>query len=88
MSDYIDVDRTEYMLSTIDNPFDPFTQFDEWYAYDLNKGYDSLGLVARVSLANDALSDKENALLDNYAIEGILETDATGLFIKIPYPKE
>ncbi len=88
MPDYIDVDRTEYMLSTIDNPFDPFTQFDEWYAYDLNKGYDSLGLVARVSFANDALSDKENALLDNYAIDGILETDATGLFIKIPYPKE
>lgn len=22
------------MLTTFDNPFDPFTQFDEWFAFD------------------------------------------------------
>ena len=26
------------MLTTSDNPYDPFTQFDEWYAFDERKG--------------------------------------------------
>ncbi len=26
-------------LTTVDNPYDPFTQWDEWYAYDEGKGY-------------------------------------------------
>lgn len=29
----------EVMLTTEDNPFDPFTQYDEWYAFDYEKGY-------------------------------------------------
>ena len=37
------------MLTTIDNPYDPFTQFDEWYAYDEQKGYCTCGLVARIT---------------------------------------
>ena len=29
----------EYMLSTIDNPFNPFTQWDDWLRYDEDKKY-------------------------------------------------
>ena len=31
----------EYRLTTIDNPFDPFTEFDQWILFDKDKGYDS-----------------------------------------------
>jgi hypothetical protein len=27
-------DDVEYALTTVDNPFDPFTEFNAWYAYD------------------------------------------------------
>lgn len=33
---------TEYMLTTLDNPFDPFTRFDEWLEYDTTLGYNSI----------------------------------------------
>jgi len=29
------------MLTTFDNPYDPFTQFDKWLLFDMEKGYNS-----------------------------------------------
>ena len=40
---------TEYMLTTIDNPYSPFTQFDEWLEFDTLKGYNTCGYLARVA---------------------------------------
>lgn len=41
---------TEWWLTTTDNPFDPFTQFDDWYRFDeIEKRYATTGLMARFS---------------------------------------
>ena len=45
------------MLTTIDNPFDPFDQFDEWYAFDTQKGYYSCDYVARLAYTSPELSE-------------------------------
>ena len=50
----------QVMLTTIDNPYDPFDQFDEWYSYDMDAGYNTCAYLARVSFTSDSLSDKEN----------------------------
>lgn len=52
--------QDEYMLTTIDNPYDPFTQFDSWYAYDEQSGYHTCGLMARFALTSNELSEEEN----------------------------
>ncbi len=46
----------EYMLTTEDNPYNPFTNFDEWYAFDTQKGYNTCGYLARVSFTSSELS--------------------------------
>ena len=43
----------ESMLTTTDNPFDPFIQFDEWYAFDESKGYHSLSYLSRIVRTSD-----------------------------------
>jgi len=37
----------EVMITTRDNPFNPFTQWRDWWAFDTQKGYNSWSVVAR-----------------------------------------
>lgn len=48
-----------YMITTIDNPYDPFSNFKEWLAYDLEKGYNTCGLLAKYVYTSMSLSDAE-----------------------------
>ena len=45
----------DYMLTTIDNPFSPFTHFSEWLNFDREKGYDTCQLLARISCSTPNL---------------------------------
>lgn len=74
-------------LSTIDNPYSPFSQFDSWYSFDCEKGYDSCGYLDRMNqvLKNETSylnSDEEEKLIDS-AIDQIVKYDPTGMFIKV-----
>lgn len=72
-----------YMLTTIDNPFSPHTQFDEWYAYDERLGHCSSALLARVVNTSDELSEIDQILAIHQGIDEILEHDVTGYYRKI-----
>lgn len=49
----------EVMLTTVDNPFNPFDNFEEWFKIDMQFGYNTCALVARIApSATDALPDK------------------------------
>ena len=37
------------MLTTFDNPFDPFEQFTSWFLFDVEKGYNTCGRLARIA---------------------------------------
>ena len=71
------------MLTTTDNPYDPFKEFTPWYLYDLEKGYNSCGYLARMSYTTDRLSDEENAAELERAIDDILEHDFRGIYKKV-----
>lgn len=50
----------EYMLTTYDNPFNPFTQWDSWYNEDRRLGYDTSGFLGRLAATADGLPDATN----------------------------
>lgn len=56
------------MLTTYDNPFNPFTDFDRWFKEDLLLGHDCCGYLARESNTNDVVSDSVN---DEYVIDAM-----------------
>jgi hypothetical protein len=75
--------RPEYMLTTVDNPYDPFAQWDEWFAWDLNAGYNTPGFLARVARLGEDLPEGEQQLAIDQAIDEIVEENVLGVFKKI-----
>jgi hypothetical protein len=73
----------EIMLTTIDNPFDPFEQFTSWFLFDVEKGYNTCGYLARIAKLADDMSDEECTIEINRAIEEIISYD----FANIGYKK-
>lgn len=81
-----DQSKAEHMLSTIDNPFDPYIQFDEWNAYDQSLGYNSLAYLDRVAVTSDTLSEADQVQEIEEAINEIVLKDPTHKFIRIIEP--
>jgi hypothetical protein len=78
-----DSSATRYMLTTFDNPFNPFTQFDEWFQWDVAAGYNTSSLLGRITIDSPELSepDQEQAIQD--AIDEIVRENVTGMFRKV-----
>jgi hypothetical protein len=76
-------DAIEYMLTTVDNPFDPFTQFEEWFAWDRQAGYNTPSLLARITKLSDDLSEPDQALAIANAIDEIVYENVSGMFKKV-----
>lgn len=72
-----------HMLTTVDNPYDPETQWDEWFEYDSRKGYDTPGLLARITITSDELSELDQDIARETAIDEIISENVTGMHKKV-----
>ena len=72
-----------YMLTTSDNPYDPFTQFENWYAYDESKGYHTCGYIERIAKTSPDMSSFDQIEAVNEAIDEILRLNVTGNYKKV-----
>jgi len=81
--DTVEDRMNEYMLTTVDNPYNPWTRFDEWLAFDMVKGYNTPGFLARVVKTSDALSDADQAQAIQLAIDEIVRENVAGIYRKI-----
>lgn len=70
------------MLTTEDNPFNPFTQSDAWRAFDVRNGYNTEGLIARLCMTSDEESEYDQHLAWEEAIDEVLK------YIKVPKYKK
>lgn len=72
----------ECMLTTIDNPFDPFEQFTSWLMFDIEKGYNSCSYLARIVNLSDDMTQKEMDDEIDRAIDEIITLNPLGIYIK------
>lgn len=70
-------------LTTVDNPFNPFTQFDQWYRFDSDKGYNSSQYLDRIARTSDQLSEAENDAEIERAIDEIIKYDVLNVYKKV-----
>lgn len=71
------------LLSTEDNPFDPYDDFDSWKRFDEDKQYNSCGLLARIARTSDQLTEQENDQEIERAIDEIVRLDPLANYKKI-----
>lgn len=58
--------KDDVMLTTFDNPFNPFDEFESWFKFDMLCGYETCGKLANESNVVDIASDEvnERAIVD------------------------
>jgi hypothetical protein len=71
-----------YMLTTTDNPYSPVTHYDDWLAWDLAH-YDSNSLLARVVVTSPELSEADQQLAIEDAIDEIVTENVSGVHTKV-----
>lgn len=71
------------MLTTLDNPFDPFKQWSDWQRFDEDNGYFTMNYLARTAaLSPDLAPDDYNEEVER-AIDEIIELNVTGNYKKV-----
>ena len=71
------------MLTTVDNPHSPFENWDAWYRWDTHAGYHTSGLLARIAVVSDELSEKDFNLAIEQAIDEIVKENVSGMHKKV-----
>ncbi len=71
------------MLTTFDNPFDPFEEFEKWFLFDVEKGYNSCAYLARIAHTSDQFTDEENDAEIERAIDEIISLDFMNIYKKV-----
>lgn len=71
------------MITTIDNPYDPFDQFTSWLMYDDEKGYGTCAYLGRIAKTSYQLTDEENDLEVERAIDEIIKYDFMNIYKKV-----
>ena len=73
----------EPMLTTKDNPYNPFVDFNKWLDFDNQMGYGSCQYLARIAKTSDNFTDEETFEELHRAIDEIIQYDIFGIYTKV-----
>ena len=77
------VTNKEYMLTTFDNPYNPFDQFTQWNLFDVEKGYNTASHLARITKHTDDMTEQEEIAENERAIDFLIEHDLLNIYKKV-----
>lgn len=69
-------------LTTVDNPYNPFTQFRKWFLFDTEKGYNSCAYLGRIARTSEEFTEEENNQEIERAIDEIIKYDFLNIYKK------
>lgn len=64
----------EIRVTTLDNPYDPFTHWEQWLLFDTNAGYNTCGRLAAVTFISDSMTHQEIFETVESGIEELIKT--------------
>lgn len=75
--------KKKFMLTTTDNPWNPFDDYNEWFAYDTYLGYHTASYLARVVRSSDELSESQQDHAIEQGIDEIIAENVNGMYKKL-----
>jgi hypothetical protein len=76
------------MLTTTDNPHHPADDYDAWLSFDREKGYFTNEVLARITYTSPELSEKDNSLEIERAIDALIALHIGGFYQKVVFEEE
>lgn len=73
----------EVMITTIDNPFNPFDDFESWLMFDIEKQHFSCERLARIVNLSSDMSQSEIDAETERAIDEIIQYDVEDIYQKV-----
>ena len=72
--------ESKYMLTTFDNPFNPFVDFSSWYMFDCEMMHNTCSRLARIADINSEMTEKEVNEEKERAMQFIVKYDLENKF--------
>ena len=72
----------ECMITTFDNPYNPFDEFNLWLMFDKEKGYNSCERMMRLANITEDMTQIEIDAECDRAMDRLIELDFTNTFTR------
>lgn len=69
--------------TTVDNPFNPFDDFDSWFRFDIEKGYYTSSKLGRLTKLTENMTEKEENEEVERAVDELIKIDPLDIYIKV-----
>lgn len=76
------------MITTLDNPYDPRSNFEAWYMWDTGHGYNTSAYLARVAAVSEEFPQEVQDRQIENAIDEIIEIHSGGMYKKLRIEEE
>ena len=73
----------EYAITTMDNPWNPFTYPDEWLDWDRKNGYTTNEWLAKYALVSSSLDNDANKRIIDEGVKDFLALNPFGIHYKV-----
>ena len=73
----------DVLLTTVDNPYNPHTDYYNWFIWDTAHHYNTLQKISTESYDDDSMSDEEHDEMYDLIMNEIINNDDLGIYCLI-----